>query len=278
MQIIPKNEIALSDGFHLPLLGLGTWKLSDAEASRVVAEAINEGYRLIDTGQRYQNEYGVGLGLKWANVRRDEVVVTSKVRGGDQGYEQTLRAFQASRRNLGVDVVDLFFIHWPLPKRNLYVDTFRALQKLRDDGFIRSIGVCNFEIEHLQRLLDETGELPAVNQIEMHVGFRQSALVEGCKNLGIAVQGWGAIGRGLGLLNNPTLIEVSRKYDVTPAQVALAWVRYQGAAALAKSASPSRRTSNLESLNLKLEKSDLMLLEEIPESRIGKDPRTDEEF
>lgn len=156
-------------------MGFGTWELDDKAASQAVSEAINVGYRLVDSAYRYHNEFGVGLGVKWADVRCYQVLVTSKVRGGDQGYENTLRAFMTSRRNLGMDYVDIFYIHWPRPDLDLYVETFKAMQKLRNDGYIRTLAVCNFEVDYLERLANETGELPEINQVELHLAWPQDS-------------------------------------------------------------------------------------------------------
>ncbi len=274
MDKMTENSLTLRSGIELPSVGFGTWRLSDQESSQAVATAIDTGYRLIDSAQRYHNEFGVGLGLKWGSVRRDKIMVTSKVRGGDQGYENTLRSFMASRRNLGVDYVDIFYIHWPRPDLDEYVNTFKAMQKLRDDGYIRVLGVCNFEIDHLERLANETGELPEVNQIELHLGWPQYELAAACQKLGVAVQSWGSLGRGKGLMEDPLVQQVATKHNATPAQVALAWVRQRGIASLSKSSSTKRIVENFQSLNVILTAEDIETLKAVPRQQTGLSPRT----
>lgn len=271
------DSLVLRSGIRLPWVGFGTWALDDKAASQAVSEAINVGYRLVDSASRYHNEFGVGLGLKWADVRRDQVLVTSKVRGGDQGYENTLRAFMTSRRNLGVDYVDIFYIHWPRPDLDLYVETFKAMQKLRDDGYIRTLAVCNFEVDYLERLAHETGELPEINQVELHLAWPQDELVEQCQKLGVAVQAWGSVGRGKGMLQEPAVLRVAQRHGVTPAQVALAWIRQRGAAALVKSSHVERMRENLGSLRVALTEQDFEELKAVPRFQHGRDPRTNQE-
>lgn len=163
----------LNDGRTIPAVGLGTYPLDDDAAEKAVAGALGIGYRLVDTALNYGNETGTGRGVARSDVPREEVFVTTKVPGRHHGYEKTLASFEESRSNLGLDYVDLYLIHWPLPKVGLYVDTWRALIKLREEGLVRSIGVSNFTAEHLERLEDETGVVPAVNQIELHPGCRR---------------------------------------------------------------------------------------------------------
>lgn len=220
----------------IPPLAFGTWKLDDAAAAKCVSEAVDDGYRMVDTAQRYHNEWGVGIGILSASVAREDVLVTSKLRGGDQGYEQAKRAFFATLRNLGTDYIDIYYIHWPLPKLDLYLESFEALLELREEGFIRHVGVCNFTVPTLKRVIDEFGEAPVINQIELHPGFPQTELTEFCKANGIAVQGWGVIGRGRGVLDDPTVIRLAKEYWMTPAQLCIAWAGAHGFSAVAKSA------------------------------------------
>lgn len=166
----------LNDGTTIPALGLGTWPMDDGEAERAVADALQLGYRLVDTATNYRNETGVGRGVARSGVPREEVVVTTKLPGRDHGYEETLASFEQSRRRLGVEYVDLYLIHWPLPRVGKYVESWRAMIKLREDGLVRSIGVSNFTPEHIGHLEKETGVLPSVNQIELHPYFPQAEL------------------------------------------------------------------------------------------------------
>lgn len=267
-----------SSKFSIPDLAFGTWKLDDQSAARCVAQAIADGYGMVDTAQRYHNEYGVGIGVKNSGLKREDVLVTSKLRGGDQGREQSRRAFFASLRNLGSDYIDVYYVHWPLPRLDLYLESFESMLELREEGFIRQVGVCNFEIPHLQRIISEFGEAPAVNQFELHPGFPQTELVEFCKNNAIEVQGWGVIGRGRGLLEDPTVTALAEQHALTPAQLCIAWANSHGASAVAKSGNRSRWQENLLAAGKELDSETVSQLDVIDLPRMGKDPNVDEEF
>ena len=270
--------VRLSSGQVLPPVSYGTWKLDDAAAEVAVREAIDEGYRGVDTGQRYHNEAGVGAGVRSSSVPRDEVLVTTKLRGGDQDRQQAARAFKASLRNLGLDHVDLYLIHWPLPRLDKYVESWQTMRELRDEGLIRTIGVSNFTAEHIDRLIAETGEAPAVNQVEMHVGFQQQQLRREMAERGVAVQAWGAIGRGKGLLADERLQRIAAAHSVTPAQVAIRWIWEQGVPCIAKSGDPRRRRENLDIHGFSLTQEDLAELAGFEQERVGKNPDIDEEY
>lgn len=272
-------DIKLADGNTLPKIAFGTWLLDNTSAVGAVRDALREGYRLIDTAMRYHNEMGVGAGLAQSGVDRETYKVASKVRGGDQGYDGTVRAFNATLTHLGLDYVDFYYVHWPLPKLDWYVPTFRAMQDLRDKGKIRSLAVSNFNLDHLDRLKQETGEYPVINQVEIHPGFAQRELVEGCRERGIAVQAWGAIGRGKGMLELPEITRVAAETGLTPAQVALRFTLDAGACPLAKSNNPVRRAQNLAAAELApLSREHFELLEAMDYGRQGKDPEVDEEY
>ena len=276
MATIP--TVALASGQSLPALAFGTWKLDDAGAEEVVAAAIADGYRAVDTAQRYHNEYGVGAGMRKSGVPREDMLVTTKLRGGDQGREQAARAFKASLRNLGVGYVDLYFIHWPLPRLGLFVESWRSLIELRDAGLIRTLGVSNFTPAQIDELTEATGVTPCVNQVELHVGFQQPELRAAMAERGVVVQAWGALGRGRGLLDSPELTGIASRHGVTAAQVALRWVWEQGAPSVAKAADPGRRRQNLDIFGFQLTDTDHAVLASFPQQRVGKDPLVDEEY
>ena len=272
------HGVELSSGQVLPPVSYGTWKLDDAAAQVAVREAIDEGYRAIDTGQRYHNEAGVGAGVRLASVPRDQVRVTTKLRGGDQEREQAKRSFKASLRNLGLDYIDLYLIHWPLPRLDKYVESWQSMRELRDDGLIRTLGVSNFTAEQVDRLVAETGEAPAINQVELHVGFQQAELRQQMAERGVVVQSWGSIGRGQGLLADERLQRIAAAHEVSPAQVALRWLWQHGLPCIAKSGDPQRRRDNLQIHDFQLTDDDLAVIADFEQERVGKDPMTNEEY
>lgn len=272
-------RIPLADGRWLSTVSLGTWKLDHDAARAAVAESIRAGYRQIDTAARYHNELGVGQGIRDAGLAPGEVQVTTKVRGGDQGYDETLRAVESSRRILGVDAIDLCLVHWPLPRLDLYVDTWRALVRLQGDGVVRSIGVSNFSLEQVDRLVAETGVAPVVDQVELHPRLPQAALRAGLAARGVVAQAWGPLGRGKGLLDAEPIVAAARAHDVTPAQVALRWLVELGAPPVPKSGDPDRRRRNLDVFGFALTPAEHAAIAALETGeRAGKDPATDEEF
>ncbi|WP_326792945.1 aldo/keto reductase [Streptomyces sp. NBC_00841] len=268
----------LIDGRTLPAVGLGTWPMKDDAAEEAVAGALDLGYRLIDTALNYRNETGTGRGIARSGVAREDIVVTTKVPGRHQGYEQTLASFEESRRNLGLDYVDLYLIHWPLPRVDLYVDTWKAMIQLRKDGLVRSIGVSNFTASQLDRLERETGVLPAVNQIEMHPRFPQEELRAVHAAKGIVTESWSPLGRGRDLLADPALVAVAAAHGVTPGQAALRWHTQLGAVPIPKSADPGRQRQNLEIFGFELTADELARISAGPRRRYGGDPDVHEEF
>ncbi|MFC4508213.1 MULTISPECIES: aldo/keto reductase [Streptomyces] len=268
----------LNDGTTLPALGLGTWPMDDTQAEGAVAEALELGYRLVDTATNYRNESGVGRGVARGGVPREEIVVTTKVPGRHHGYEETLASFEESRARLGLDYVDLYLIHWPLPRVGRYVDSWRAMIKLREEGLVRSIGVSNFTPEHIERLEKETGVLPSVNQIELHPMFPQDELRAFHEAKGVLTESWSPLGRGSALLQDPVVVSVSEAFGVTPAQVVLRWHTQLGAVPIPKSSDPDRQRANLDVFGFELGPAQLRAISERAHRRLGGDPETHEEF
>ncbi|MFG2669838.1 aldo/keto reductase [Streptomyces sp. DT20] len=268
----------LNDGRTVPSVGLGTWPLDDDAAEEAVAGALGLGYRLVDTALNYGNETGTGRGIARSGVDREDVFVTTKVPGRHHGYEKTLASFEESRRNLGLSYVDLYLIHWPLPRVDLYVDTWKAMIRLREEGLVRSIGVSNFTADHLDRLERETGVLPAVNQIEMHPRLPQEELRAVHAAKGIVTESWSPLGRGRDLLADPGPVAVARAHGVTPGQAVLRWHTQLGAVPIPKSADPGRQRENLDLFGFELTAGELERIAAGPRQRFGGDPETHEEF
>ncbi|WP_370618014.1 aldo/keto reductase [Mumia sp. Pv 4-285] len=268
----------MTDGHELPLLGLGTYPMDDSEAAEAVRGALDVGYRLIDTAASYGNEAGVGQGIATSDVPRDEIVVTTKLRGEHQGYEATLRAFAQSRERLGLEYVDLYLIHWPLPRLDLYVDSWKAMIQLRDDGLVNSLGVSNFTPEQIARLVDETGVGPVVNQIELHPHFVQESMRAYDAEQGIVTEGWQPLARKTDLLAQADLAEIAEQHSVTPGQVVLRWHVQSGVVPIPKSSSPQRQRENLDVFGFTLSESEMARVADRPQARSGGDPDTHEEF
>jgi diketogulonate reductase-like aldo/keto reductase len=268
----------LNDGTALPALGLGTWPMDDAEAERAVHGALELGYRLIDTAANYRNETGVGRAVARSGVPREEIVVTTKLPGRHHGYEETLASFEESRARLGLDHVDLYLIHWPLPRVGRYVDSWRAMIKLREEGLVRSIGVSNFTPGHIERLEKETGVLPSVNQIELHPLLPQEELRAFHAGKGVLTESYSPLGRGSDLLADPVLARVAGSRGVTPGQVVLRWHTQLGAVPVPKSASPERQRENLDVFGFELDADEMRAVAARARRRLGGDPEDHEEF
>jgi len=272
------RTFSLFDGRAIPAVGFGTWPLAGAEATRVVASAIDVGYRLIDTAAMYENEREVGLGLRASRVRRGELFVTTKLRGADHGYRSTLGALDESLERLGLEYVDLYLIHWPLPRMNLYVDSWRAMVELRKQGKTRSIGVSNFEREHLEALIQAIGIVPAVNQIELHPEFSQPALRAFHASQGIVTEAWRPLGKGSSLAA-PIVQGIAGKHGKTPAQVVLRWELELGVLAIPKTASVDRMRENLSVFDFELDADDHARMASLDRGeRHGGDPNVHEEL
>ncbi|MFR9724887.1 aldo/keto reductase [Streptomyces sp. MS19] len=268
----------LNDSHTLPALGYGTYPLDDAEAEEAVADALETGYRLIDTAVNYGNETGVGKGLAASRLPRAAFTVTTKLPGRHQGHDETLASFAESRARLGVEQVDLYLIHWPLPRVDKYVDSWRAMIELREAGAVRSLGVSNFTPEHILRLKRETGVLPAVNQIEMHPLLPQEELRAFHAEHGIVTQSWSPLGRGSDLLGDPVIGGIAAAHGVSPAQVILRWHVELGAVPIPKSGSAERRRENFDVFGFALDGDELAAVSDRPHRRLGGDPDTHEEF
>jgi len=248
--------ITLADGNRIPQLGLGVYKVEDATAARIVEGAIDAGYRHVDTAKLYFNEAGVGAGVRAAGVPRDEIFVTTKVWNDDQGYDETLRAFDASLALLGMDYVDLYLIHWPAPKQDRYVDTWRALEAIKRDGRARSIGVSNFNAPHLEKLLANSQESPVINQVEVQPWLQQRALRDFDAAHGIVTEAWSPLARGRAI-GDPTLEAIGAKHGKSSAQVVLRWHIEQGLVVIPKSNSIERIRENSRVFDFELDDSDL---------------------
>ncbi|MET7732233.1 aldo/keto reductase [Streptomyces sp. NPDC005402] len=268
----------LNDGTKIPALGLGTWPMDDAEAERAVATALESGYRLLDTATNYRNETGVGRGVAAGGVPREEVLVTTKLPGRHHGYEETLASFEESRARLGLEYVDLYLIHWPLPRVDKYVDSWKAMIKLREDGLVRSIGVSNFTPAHIERLEKETGVLPSVNQIELHPLFPQDELRAFHASKGVVTESWSPLGRGSDLLDDPAVAAAAQAHGVTPGQVILRWHIQLGALPIPKSGDPERQRANLDVFGFELSESEVAAIGAREHRRLGGDPEAHEEF
>lgn len=267
--------IILNNGVEMPQLGFGVWQVPDDEAERAVATALEAGYRSIDTAAIYGNEEGTGKAIATAGIPREDIFVTTKLWNSDQGYDATLRAFDTSLEKLGLDYLDLYLIHWPLPSRDKYVDTYKAFEKLYSDGRVRAIGVSNFLPEHLERLISETSVIPAVNQIELHPHLQQHAARELHAQQGIATEAWSPLGSGKGLLEVPAIVAIGQKHNRTPAQVVLRWHLQLGNIVIPKSVTPSRIKENIDVFDFSLDAEDLAAISALNEDRrLGPDPAT----
>ncbi|NUS43438.1 MAG: aldo/keto reductase [Mycobacteriaceae bacterium] len=267
------QHITLNNGLTMPQLGYGVWQVPDDQAYTAVAEALNVGYRSIDTARLYFNEEGVGRALRDSAVPREDIFLTTKVWNNDHGYDQALAAFEASLERLGVDYVDLYLIHWPVPAQDRFVETWRALEKIYADGRARAIGVSNFTADALGRVLTETDVVPAVNQIELSPYLVQGQMRALHAQHGIATEAWSPLGSGKGLLDDPVLADIAARYDRTPAQVVIRWHLQLGNVVIPKSVTPARIRENFEVFDFALDDTDLHAITGLDRGqRTGPDP------
>lgn len=271
MPTIP--SIPLNDGRPMPQLGFGVWQVTNHEATSIVGEALEAGYRSIDTAAIYGNEEGVGEAIRTSSIPREELFITTKLWNNNHGYDAALAAFDQSLERLKLDFVDLYLIHWPVAGSEAYLETWRALIKLKEDGRAKSIGVSNFMIPHLRRIITETGVVPSVNQIELHPRFQQRELRVFHAGHGIATESWSPLGQGT-LIADETIAEIGRKYGKTTAQVILRWHLDNGLIAIPKSATASRIRENVDVFDFTLDADDMSALEALDDKagRVGPDP------
>lgn len=273
------DKIKLLDGNYIPQLGFGTYLSEPSDCYRSVLTALKAGYRHIDTAAFYQNEDAVGNAIKASGIDRKDIFVTTKVWNDDQGYDKTMKAFEKSYKNLGLDYIDLYLIHWPIPKdrENDYASlndgTWKAFSELKDQGLIRSMGVSNFMPEHIERLFDSSGIMPVINQIELHPALRQTETVEYCASKGIAIEAWRPILKGTAD-TFPQLTTLAQKYGVTPTQICLRWHLQKGYIPLPKSVTDSRIIENANIYSFALTNDDMALIDTIDERRFGPHPNS----
>jgi 2,5-diketo-D-gluconate reductase A len=267
-------HITLSGGVHIPQVGFGVFQIPDDQTQAAVEHALEAGYRHIDTAAAYGNERAVGAALRASGVPRDEVFVTTKLRNGEQGTEATLAAYDDSRRRLGLDVVDLYLIHWPVPAWGRYVETWKALERLHAEGAVRAVGVSNFLPPHLETLMESAEVTPAVNQIELHPTFQQRATQDAGRAHGIAVEAYAPLGQAKDL-DQHAVLEAAQAHDVTPGQVVLRWHVQQGTVVIPKSVTPERIRANIDLFGFELTPAQMEAISALDtDQRMFPDPET----
>lgn len=267
------RDIPLNNGTSIPQLGFGVWQVPDDVAETVVGEALKVGYRHIDTAALYRNEEGVGRAVAASGIPRADIFVTTKLGNGSHGYDAALQAFDRSLERLGTDYVDLYLIHWPQPSKDLYVETWRALERIYADGRAKAIGVSNFTIDHLERLAGETDSVPALDQIETHPYLAQRDTRGYLSAHGIAHEAWSPLGQGGELLSDPVVTTIAAAHDATAAQVVLAWHLERGSVVIPKSVTPSRIAENFAAADLTLTAAEMAEIDALDRNgRIGPHP------
>lgn len=267
--------LTLNDGVQIPQVGLGVWQLDDAQTEASCLAAFEAGYRHIDTAKMYDNEEAVGRAIKRASLPRDDLFITTKLANPDQGYDSTLKAFDASMKRLGLDKLDLYLIHWAAPKQQKYKDTWRAFVRLKEEGRVRSIGVCNFNQPYLDDIIQDSGVAPSVNQIEIHPDFNQQALLDFCRARKIRTEAWSPLGQGGALLDAPLFKQLAEKHGKAPVQVILRWHIQAGHVVIPRSKNPARIKSNFDIFDFTLDDADMKAIAAMPQTgRLGPDPET----
>jgi 2,5-diketo-D-gluconate reductase A len=271
--MVQQTHIRLNDGVHIPQIGLGVWQVDNGEAPKTVLAAIQAGYRSIDTAAIYGNEEGVGIGIRDAGVPREQLFITTKLWNDRHGTKPALKAFDESLQRLRLEYVDLYLIHWPNPRANLYVETWKALAEIKNSGRAKSVGVSNFKVPHLERLLGETGIVPSINQIELHPRFQQKAQREFHAKHGIVTESWSPLGQGRAM-KDPLIAGIAAKHGRTPAQVTLRWHIQNGLVAIPKSVTPSRIVENFDVFAFELTEEDMGKIATLDNARgrVGPDP------
>lgn len=270
---LQQPRLKLNDGKTIPQLGFGVWQVPPETTAAVVLEALKTGYLSIDTAEGYQNEKGVGEAIRSSGIDRESLFITSKLRNGGHARDLALKAFDETMAELKLEVLDLFLIHWPVPKQDKYVEAWKTLVELRTAGRIRSIGVSNFNADHLERIIGETGVVPVVNQVELHPSFQQRQLREFCQKHNITIESWSPLGQG-NALKDPAIAAIAKKHGRTPAQVIIRWHLQEGLVVIPKTVTPSRIRENFDVLGFVLDADDLKKIAALddPKGKIGPDP------
>ncbi len=268
-------HVSFNDGRSIPQLGLGVWQTPDDVAVEAVSTALKTGYRHIDTAAVYKNEEGVGKGIVASGIDRGDIFLTTKVWNEDQGFDETLKAMDASLKRLGTDYVDLYLIHWPSAFRGKYIETWKAMIRLREEGKAKSIGVSNFEGSYIDDLIRDTGVTPAINQIQLHPRFQQKAMRDKHAGLGVVTESWSPLGQGQ-VLTDPVIGEIAKRHGKSPAQVIIRWHLDLGLVVIPKSVTPSRIVENFDVFDFALSDEDKAAIAglDAADGRIGSDPVT----
>ncbi|EGQ2765605.1 aldo/keto reductase [Staphylococcus pseudintermedius] len=275
------EQFTLKDGQFIDQLGFGTYKLNGTKGAHAMTDALNLGYRLLDTAYNYENEGAVGRAIQQSHVQRDDIWVTSKLPGRYQSEAHVYETIQESLYRLGLDYLDLYLIHWPNPKQGKFVEAWKAMIAAQKSGLVRHIGVCNFLPEHIEQLEKETGVLPAINQIELHPYFNQKEMIAYHEEKGILTQAWSPLGRDNGVMEEPILKQLSSKYDKTVAQVILRWHIQNGVMPIPKATSSKRQLENFDIFDFHITDEDLQAIDQLTRAdgrRKNQDPAVYEEF
>jgi diketogulonate reductase-like aldo/keto reductase len=267
------NIVTLNNGVKMPQLGFGVWRADDSQATVAVSKALEVGYRSIDTAMIYRNEHGVGKAIQESSIPREDLFITTKVWNNDQGMENTLCAYEKSLERLGLDYVDLYLIHWPTPKYDRYVDTYKALEKLYQEGRVRAIGICNFDIVHLERILTECDIKPVLNQIECHPYFNQKEMKDFCAKHNIFVEAWSPLEQGGTVLQDSIILKIAEAHGKSSAQTILRWHLQNNTIVIPKSVTPSRIEENLNVFDFVLTQDEMEEIDQLNRNlRRGKIP------